>query len=136
MTSLRRDQIPEPVVEIVRRLNDAGHRAWVVGGCIRDLLRGKEVSDWDIATSALPGEVKKVFKKVIPTGIQHGKIYGTDVRCYEGRDYIQRLAALKGETPQEVDPTGTSQSYYVLESAGRAGDTIRVVSALVRESRK
>ncbi|MHC4163314.1 MAG: hypothetical protein ACYSUM_14390 [Planctomycetota bacterium] len=69
-----------------------------------------------------------------PSGIQHGKIDGTDVRCYLGRDYIQRLAALKGETPQEVDPTGTSQSYYVLESAGRAGDTIRVVSALVREN--
>jgi len=69
-----------------------------------------------------------------PTGIQHGKVDGTDVRCYLGRDYIQRLAALKGETPQEVDPTGTSQSYYVLESAGRAGDTIRVVSALVREN--
>jgi type II secretory pathway pseudopilin PulG len=69
-----------------------------------------------------------------PSGILHGKIDGTDVRCYTGRDYIQRLAFLKGETPTEVDPTGTSQSYYVLESAGRHGDTIRVVSALVREN--
>jgi type II secretory pathway pseudopilin PulG len=69
-----------------------------------------------------------------PSGILHGKIDGTDVRCYTGRDYIQRLASLKGETPGEVDPTGESQSYYVLESAGRAGDTIRVVSALVREN--
>jgi hypothetical protein len=69
-----------------------------------------------------------------PGAILHGKIEGTDVRCYEGRDYIQRLAALKGETVEEVDPTGTSQSYYVLESSGRAGDTIRVVSALVREN--
>ncbi len=69
-----------------------------------------------------------------PSGILHGKIEGTDVRCYTGRDYIQRLASLKGETPTEVDPMGESQSYYVLESAGRAGDTIRVVSALVREN--
>jgi hypothetical protein len=69
-----------------------------------------------------------------PTGILHGKINGTDVRCYRGRDYIQRLAKLKGETPVEIDPTGESQSYYVLESSGRAGDTIRVVSALVREN--
>ncbi|MHC4818223.1 MAG: hypothetical protein ACYTF8_09230, partial [Planctomycetota bacterium] len=42
-----------------------------------------------------------------PSGILHGKIDGTDVRCYTGRDYIQRLASLKGETPGEVDPTGT-----------------------------
>jgi hypothetical protein len=69
-----------------------------------------------------------------PDGITHGKINGTDVRCYLGRDYIQRLAELKGEEPTEVDPSGESQSYYVLESAGRAGDTIRVVSALVREN--
>jgi hypothetical protein len=69
-----------------------------------------------------------------PSGIVHGKINGTDVRCYRGRDYIQRLAKLNGETPEEVDPTGESQSYYVLESSGRVGDTIRVVSALVREN--
>ncbi|MHC4549349.1 MAG: hypothetical protein ACYTEZ_11295 [Planctomycetota bacterium] len=69
-----------------------------------------------------------------PSGVVHGKIEGTDVRCYRGRDYIQRLAMLKGQTPVTVDPTGQSDSYYVLEAAGRAGDTLRVVSALVREN--
>ena len=66
--------IPEPVVAICRRLADHGHRAWVVGGCLRDLLLGKAVSDWDVATSALPGEVQRVFPKVIPTGVQHGTV--------------------------------------------------------------
>ncbi|MHC4547845.1 MAG: hypothetical protein ACYTEZ_03630 [Planctomycetota bacterium] len=69
-----------------------------------------------------------------PGGVVHGKIQGTDVRCYRGRDYIQRLAMLKGETPVEVDPGGASDAYYVLEAAGRAGDTLRLVSALVREN--
>jgi tRNA nucleotidyltransferase (CCA-adding enzyme) len=89
--TVRREQIPEPVVEIVQRLNDQGHRAWVVGGCIRDLLRGKEVSDWDIATSALPGEVKKVFGRVIPTGIQHGTV----TVLHKGEAY--ELTTLRGE---------------------------------------
>ena len=69
-----------------------------------------------------------------PDGVLHGQIKGTDVRVYRGREYIQRLAALKGDTPVAVDPLAQSQSYFVLEAAGRAGDTVRVVSALVREN--
>ncbi|MHC4972505.1 MAG: hypothetical protein ACYTG3_09245 [Planctomycetota bacterium] len=69
-----------------------------------------------------------------PEGITHGKVDGTDVRVYRGREYIERLAKFKGEMPAEVDPEGLSNSYYVLEAAGRAGDTVRVVSALVREN--
>lgn len=66
--------IPDRVIEICRRLEKAGHRAWIVGGCVRDLLMGRPVSDWDLATSALPGEVQAVFKRTIPTGIQHGTV--------------------------------------------------------------
>jgi hypothetical protein len=69
-----------------------------------------------------------------PEGILHGKVKGTDVRVYRGRDYIQRLAALKGLLPVAVDPDAKSQSYYVLEATGRSGDTTRLVSALVREN--
>ncbi|MHC4490855.1 MAG: hypothetical protein ACYTDU_04440 [Planctomycetota bacterium] len=69
-----------------------------------------------------------------PNGVLHGKIRATDVRVYRGREYIERLAALKGDTPVAVDPEGRSDQYYVLEAAGRAGDTLRVVSALVREN--
>ncbi|MBW2461381.1 MAG: HD domain-containing protein [Deltaproteobacteria bacterium] len=89
--TLRRDQIPEPVVEIVQKLRDAGFRAWVVGGCLRDLLLGKEVSDWDIATSALPKDVKGVFRRVIPTGIEHGTV----TVLYAGGAY--ELTTLRGE---------------------------------------
>ena len=66
--------IPAPVVEICQTLRDQGHRAWVVGGCLRDLLMGRPVSDWDVATSALPGDVQRAFRRVIPTGIQHGTV--------------------------------------------------------------
>lgn len=68
------DAIPEPVLEVCRTLEAGGHRAWVVGGCIRDLLRGEPVSDWDLATSALPADVQSAFERTIPTGIQHGTV--------------------------------------------------------------
>ncbi|HEY8430522.1 MAG TPA: hypothetical protein VIL20_19215, partial [Sandaracinaceae bacterium] len=70
----RQLDVPEPVLDVCRRIERAGHRAWVVGGCVRDLLMGKPVGDWDLATTALPGEVQAIFKRTIPTGIQHGTV--------------------------------------------------------------
>jgi tRNA nucleotidyltransferase (CCA-adding enzyme) len=62
------------VLDICRELRNADERAWVVGGCVRDTLRGERVNDWDVATTALPEKVKKTFRKVIPTGIDHGTV--------------------------------------------------------------
>ena len=56
------------------RLRDAGHRGWIVGGCVRDLLLAQEIGDWDIATDARPQEVMKLFPRVVPTGIDHGTV--------------------------------------------------------------
>lgn len=55
-------------------LREQGHGAWVVGGCVRDHLLGRAVSDWDLCTSARPDEVVKCFRRVIPTGIAHGTV--------------------------------------------------------------
>lgn len=68
------DRVPEDVLGICRRLREKGKRGWIVGGCVRDLLRGKEAKDWDVATDARPEEVARMFRKVIPTGIQHGTV--------------------------------------------------------------
>jgi len=59
---------------VLRALLAAGHRAYYVGGCVRDMLLGREASDWDIATSALPGEVQALFEKTVPTGLRHGTV--------------------------------------------------------------
>ena len=45
-------RVPAAILDLLRRLHQAGHRAYLVGGCVRDLLRGVPVSDWDIATIA------------------------------------------------------------------------------------
>lgn len=68
--------IPGGVRRILDKLTGAGYDAYVVGGCVRDALRGKAPHDWDICTSATPAETKAVFdgEKVIETGIKHGTL--------------------------------------------------------------
>lgn len=64
----------EKAVSIVRRLRDAGHTAYFAGGCVRDRLAGFPPKDWDIATSAHPDEVQKLFRRTIAVGKQFGVI--------------------------------------------------------------
>ena len=68
--------IPEYVNSILLRLRQAGHRAYAVGGCVRDILRGETPHDWDICTSARPEEIEEVFSDLprIDTGKKHGTI--------------------------------------------------------------
>lgn len=69
-----RIQIPEQVNRILEELQKAGYEAYAVGGCVRDALLGREPHDWDITTSALPHEVKKIFPRTIDTGLKHGTV--------------------------------------------------------------
>ena len=66
--------MPEGVIQIIKTLENAGYEAYAVGGCVRDCLLGRVPADWDITTSALPQEVKKLFRKTIDTGIKHGTV--------------------------------------------------------------
>jgi len=61
-------------LSIVKKLRDAGHLAYYAGGYVRDLLLGSTSSEVDIATSALPEEVQKLFSKTIPVGISFGVV--------------------------------------------------------------
>lgn len=61
-------------IDILKIFNKNGYGAYFVGGCVRDYLLGEEFSDIDITTNALPEEVKKIFRKSIDTGIQHGTV--------------------------------------------------------------
>lgn len=59
-------------LDIVRRLHGAGHEAYFVGGCVRDLLLKKIPKDFDVATDARPETVAKLFKRTVPVGAQFG----------------------------------------------------------------
>lgn len=85
--------VPEGVRFIAAALSGKGYKSWIVGGCVRDLLRGAgdKISDWDLATEALPEQVMRLFEKVIPTGIQHGTV----TVMYEGEGF--EVTTLRGE---------------------------------------
>ncbi len=67
-------QIPEGAQTIMRKLREAGYEAYIVGGCVRDMVLGREPHDWDITTSARPMEVKALFTRTVDTGLQHGTV--------------------------------------------------------------
>lgn len=70
------EMIPAYVSDALSALAERGYEAYLVGGCVRDILRGVEPHDYDLTTSALPEQVKSVFarEKVVETGIKHGTV--------------------------------------------------------------
>lgn len=66
--------IPVPILQIARTLEDSGFEAWCVGGSLRDALLGYPHSDYDIATSATPEQVQRLFPRTIAVGIKYGTV--------------------------------------------------------------
>lgn len=104
-------RLPIAVEKIIARLENAGFEAYAVGGCVRDSLLGRLPDDWDITTSALPAEVKQLFRRTIDTGIQHGTVTvlmsGADTilrgeRGYEVTTYRLDGTYLDGRHPSTV----------------------------------
>jgi tRNA nucleotidyltransferase (CCA-adding enzyme) len=108
------DNIPADVRELCTRLREGGFRSWIVGGCVRDELLSQLESqsgadirgDWDIATSARPEQVQKLFRRVIPTGIQHGTV---TVLMKNGS---YEVTTLRGET-EYTDGRRPDSVYFV-----------------------
>ncbi|MBN1615435.1 MAG: HD domain-containing protein [Deltaproteobacteria bacterium] len=93
----------EAARDIVRRLREAGHEAFWVGGCVRDLLRGVTPGDYDIATSARPEEVGALFPRTIPIGAAFGvMLVVRDGRPYEVATYRRDEAYADGRRPSKV----------------------------------
>ena len=68
--------IPADANELIHTLQNNGHSAYIVGGCVRDSILGRTPHDYDICTSATPSEMLEIFKdkKIIETGLQHGTV--------------------------------------------------------------
>jgi len=65
---------PQGLLEVADRLESAGYEAWAVGGAIRDAVLGRPRADWDLATNARPEEVRRVFRRTVPLGLEHGTV--------------------------------------------------------------
>ena len=88
---------------IVRRLENAGHRAYLVGGCVRDRWLGRPLSDIDIATSAKPESVMALFERTLPTGLKHGTVTIMEGGSpFEVTTFRQEAGYSDGRRPDEV----------------------------------
>ena len=67
-------RMPENAKKVIETLEAAGYEAYIVGGCVRDSILGREPGDWDITTAARPEQVKALFRRTIDTGIKHGTV--------------------------------------------------------------
>src|SRR5271167_1212349 len=75
-------------ISIVRTLREAGHKAYLVGGCVRDLLLGREPADYDVSTDATPDEVMRIFPDTYAVGAQFGVVL---VPLPQGRDVASNV---------------------------------------------
>lgn len=72
--SAARPSPPSAVLWIARTLERAGFDTWTVGGSVRDVLLGHPAGDWDLTTRARPEEVRRLFKRTVPLGVEHGTV--------------------------------------------------------------
>ena len=101
-------EIPKNAETILHILENAGYEAYVVGGCVRDSILGRNPDDWDITTSASPYEIKELFRRTVDTGIQHGTVtVMMDKEGFEVTTYRIDGDYADSRHPSEVQFTGS-----------------------------
>lgn len=117
-------EMPQAVREIIDRLESAGYEAFAVGGCVRDAVLGRIPADWDITTSAMPEEVKALFKRTIDTGIQHGTV----TVMVEHVGYEVTTYRIDGEYEDARHPKEVSFTSNLIEDLKRRDFTINAMA--------
>ena len=110
----------------IERLRTAGHEAWIVGGCVRDVLLGRTPTDYDLTTSALPEETEAVFagERLIETGLQHGTV----TVLLEGVPLEITTYRVDGGYTDARHPDGVTFTRSLREDAARRDFTINAMA--------
>ena len=116
--------MPANARRIIDTLQSAGYEAYIVGGCVRDAILGRNPDDWDITTSAKPSEVKALFRRTIDTGIEHGTVtVMMDKEGYEVTTY-----RVDGKYEDHRRPTEVHFTASLLEDMKRRDFTINAMA--------
>lgn len=116
--------LPYKVDYIINELMANGYEAYAVGGCVRDSILGKEPEDWDITTSARPIDVKRIFRRTVDTGIQHGTVtVMLDKEGYEVTTY-----RVDGEYEDSRRPKSVEFTVNLVEDLKRRDFTINAMA--------
>lgn len=95
--------VPGSVIQVMNVLEAAGHQAYLVGGSVRDILLGREPSDYDVATDARPEQVKALFPRAVPTGEKYGTITVLNGMPIEVTTFRRDGFYADGRRPQNVE---------------------------------
>lgn len=117
-------ELPESVKSIIEVLYSNGYEAYAVGGCVRDSVLGRKPKDWDVTTSALPQEVKSLFKKTIDTGIKHGTV----TVMIKGEGYEVTTYRVDGDYKDGRHPENVKFSLKLTEDLQRRDFTINAMA--------
>ena len=117
--------LPTGAAFIIKRLEDAGKRAHIVGGCVRDFLLSKTPFDYDITTDALPEEMHRIFSdiKTVDTGIKHGTL----TVLFEGEPYEVTTYRVDGEYENHRKPKSVTFSDNLSSDLSRRDFTMNAI---------
>ena len=118
--------LPPQVLDTLDRLHRAGYEAWIVGGCVRDLLLDRTPTDYDITTSALPRQTEAVFQdgRVLETGIRHGTV----TLLAEGMPLEITTYRVDGAYSDARHPDGVTFTASLREDAARRDFTVNAMA--------
>ena len=116
--------LPEDVKYIIDSLEKRGFEAYAVGGCVRDMMLGIKPKDYDITTSAAPGEIKEVFRHTVDTGIEHGTV----TVLYHHKAYEVTTYRIDGEYKDSRHPSQVTFSKNLTEDLKRRDFTINAMA--------
>ena len=121
-----RIKIPDNANTIINTLQNNGHSAYVVGGCVRDSLMGRIPHDWDICTSATPEQMLEIFKdfRVIETGLKHGTV----TIVINGEQYECTTYRIDGKYSDNRRPDNVTFTNDLVEDLKRRDFTINAMA--------
>ena len=123
--------MPKGAEFIIRSLENAGFEAYIVGGCVRDGILGRDPEDWDITTIAKPDEIKRIFSHTVDSGIEHGTVtvlvppeeVERGIRSFEVTTY-----RIDGEYTDHRHPNAVSFTGSLEEDLARRDFTINAMA--------
>src|SRR5665213_4363149 len=122
-------QIPKEVANVLGTLENAGYEAWVVGGCVRDLLLGRKPKDWDVTTNANPEQIQGLFENTFYTndfgtvGIVNDAVSDETLKVIEVTPY-----RLEGKYSDARRPDSVTFSPHIEDDLKRRDFTINALA--------
>lgn len=122
-------KLDSTLIEFGKVFLQAGYKAYLVGGAVRDMLMKVPAHDWDVATNATPQDVIKLFKFVVPTGIEHGTV----TVHYKGNEievttFRTEAGYSDGRHPDSINYTATIE-----EDLARRDFTMNAIAASLED---